>query len=198
MDVDRFLYLLFCVPCALIEMYISKKKYSSSSSPKTPSKDRGTLILIWLIIIGSHVFSSSYVRLGYGSKIIENKSLKYFFWIPFSTILYFMGHLLRRQSIEQLGKWFTTAVRTDENQQLIDVGCYGKMRHPAYTGSLLYFLSLGLFLNNWLSLLGTMVPITSVFLYRIHVEEQELKKHFGIKYEEYRRKVPNMFIPRIF
>ena len=72
MDLDRFLYLIFGIPCALMEIYISKKKYSSSSSVKTPSKDRGTLILIWLIIACSQAFSVHYIRLGYGSKIIQN------------------------------------------------------------------------------------------------------------------------------
>ena len=109
-----------------------------------------------------------------------------------------MGCLLRKQSIEQLGKWFTTAVRTDENQQIIDFGWYGMMRHPSYSGSLLYFLSLALLLNNWLGLFGIMIPISLVFLYRIYVEEHELQKHFGIKYEEYKRKVPSSLIPKIF
>jgi protein-S-isoprenylcysteine O-methyltransferase Ste14 len=198
MDLDLFLVYLFGIPCGLIEFYISMKKYSSSSSSKTPSKDRGTFIFIWLIILCSQVFSIHYIRLGYGSKIIENKFFKYYFWIPLNIILYLMGHLLRQQSIEQLGKWFTTVIRTDENQQLIDVGWYGKIRHPSYTGLFMYFLALSLILNNWLGLAGIMIPICSIFLYRIHVEEQELEKHFGIKYEEYRQKVPRMIIPKVF
>jgi protein-S-isoprenylcysteine O-methyltransferase Ste14 len=196
MDFDFYFYSLFAIPCGLLEIYISIKKYSST--PKAPSKDRGTLIFIWLIIGCSITFSTHYVRLGYGLKIIENKSLKYFFWIPFNIILYLMGHLLRQQAIEQLGKWFTTAVRTDENQQIIDSGWYRIIRHPSYTGALMYFLALALLLNNWLGLIGLMIPIISVFLYRIYVEEEELKKHFGIKYEEYRQKVPRILIPNIF
>ena len=176
MDFDYFLYCLFAIPCGLLEIYISIKKYSTTS--KSPSKDRGTLIFIWLIIGCSQILSVHYVRLGYGSKIIENKFFKYFVWIPLNIILYLMGNLLRQQAIEQLGKWFTTAVRTDENQQIIDSGWYKIIRHPSYTGALMYFLALALLLNNWLGLIGMMIPISSVFLYRIYVEEEELKKTF--------------------
>jgi len=197
MDLDRFLYLLFGIPCIFMEFYISKNKYSSSSS-KSLSKDRGTFIFIWLFIMCSQGFSAHYVRLGYGSKIIENKSLKYFFWIPLNIILYVMGHLLRQQAIEQLGQWFTTAVRTDKNQEIIDSGWYGIVRHPSYTGALMYFLALALLLNNWLSLFSTMIPICLVFFYRIYIEEHELGKHFGIQYEEYKQKVPNILIPKVF
>jgi protein-S-isoprenylcysteine O-methyltransferase Ste14 len=196
MDYDCLLYYIFGLPCGLLEIYISIKKYSST--PKAPSKDRGTLMFIWLIIGCSQIFSAHYVRLGYGSKIIENKSLKYFFWIPLNIILYLMGHLLRQQAIEQLGQWFTTAVRTDKNQEIIDSGWYGIVRHPSYTGALMYFLALALLLNNWLGLIGTMIPISLAFLYRIYVEEEELKKHFGIKHEKYRQKVPRILIPYIF
>lgn len=198
MDFDQFLYLLFCSPLGFLELYISKKKYSSSSSSKSVSKDRGTLIFVWLIIVCSHTLSSHYVRLGYGSKIIENQLLRFCIWIPFSIGLYIMGCLIRKQSIEQLGKWFTTTIRVDEQQQLIDYGWYEKMRHPSYTGVLLYFLAIALLSNNWLILLGTMIPICLVFVYRIYVEEQELRKHFGIKHEQYRQKVPHMLIPKLF
>jgi protein-S-isoprenylcysteine O-methyltransferase len=192
MDLDVFLYSLFAIPCALREFYISTKKYSSSS------KDRGTLRFIWFIILCSQMLSVHYIRLGYGIKIIENSSFKYFLWIPLNIILYFMGHFLRQQAIEQLGQWFTSNVRTDENQQLIDFGLYSKVRHPSYTGVLMYFLAVIFLLNNWLGVIGIMIPICLVFLYRIHVEEQELKKHFGIKYEQYKLKVPKRIIPKIF
>ncbi|CAF1067034.1 unnamed protein product [Rotaria sordida] len=198
MDSDKFLCALFGIPCCLMEIYISKTKYSSSTSSKTSSKDRRTFIFIWLFIICSLLFSIRCARLGYGSKIIDNKSFIYYLWILFNISLYLMGILLRKQSIEQLGKWFTTVIRIDENQQIIDFGWYEKMRHPSYAGILLYFLALALFLNNWLSLFIIMIPISLVFFYRIHIEEQELKKHFGIKYEEYRQKVPYIIIPKVF
>ena len=196
-DFDLILYTLFASPIGFFEIYISKKKYLSPESRNTQSKDRGTLIITWLIISFSQAFSIHCACLGYGAKIIEDKSLKSFFWIPLNITLYLSGILLRKQSTEQLGKWFTTAIRIEKDQQLIDFGWYEKMRHPSYTGFLLYFCALALFLNNWLSLFGTMIPISLAILYRIHVEEQELENYFGVKHQEYRRKVPNILIPKI-
>lgn len=192
MDADIILYFLFGIPCGILEVYISIQKYAS------PKKDRGTLIFIWLIIACSQILCVHYIRLGYGLKIIDNQFLKYFIWIPFNIVLYLMGNFLRQQAIEQLGKWFTTVVRTDENHQLIDTGLYRYIRHPSYAGALMYFLALSLLLNNWLGVFGIMIPICLVFLYRIYVEEEELKNHFGIKYEKYKEKVPKMIIPKIF
>ena len=54
-----------------------------------------------------------YVRLGYGPKLIENKIFKYYFWIPTNVNLFIMGIVICKQSIEQLGQWFTTVVRID-------------------------------------------------------------------------------------
>ncbi len=192
MDIDAILALLFGIVTSLIEFYIAIKKYSSSS------KDRGTFRLIWIVLICSAGTTIHYIRTGHGSKIIENQILKYCIWIPFSIILFITGYVIRQQSIKQLGQWFTTTVRTNENQQLIDSGWYAKMRHPSYAGVLIYMLSMVLLMNNWLGLIGIMIPICLVFFYRIYIEEQELEKHFGMKYREYRMKVPSKIIPNVF
>lgn len=192
MDSDILLHFLFGIPCGLLELYISIKKYSPSS------KDRGTIFILWLIIGCSQIFSIRFIRLGYGSKIIENEVFKKFLWLPSIICLYVIGHIIRQQSIRQLGQWFSTVIRTDDNHELIDSGWYGIVRHPSYTGALMYFLALALLLNNWIGLFGMMIPISGVFIYRISIEENELKKHFGIKYQNYQKKVPKKIIPKIF
>ena len=196
MDLDRLLYLIFAIPCGLIELYISTKNFSSTVD-KSSSKDRGSFAYIWLIIAGSQAFAVYCIRQGLGMKIIDDGPVKSYCWIPASVLLYLLGHGLRRQAINQLGTWFTTIVRTNAKQQLIDSGWYARMRHPSYTGVLMYFLGLTLLLNNWLGVVGIILPVTFVFLYRIHIEEQALEKHFGEKYREYRTKVPNKIFPKL-
>ena len=192
MELHTFFAGLFGIFYGLNELYISIKRYSSSS------KDGGTFTSLWIVIVCSMLVSIHIVRRGYGWQMIEDPSGKYFIVIPIGVSVFLLGHILRQQAINQLGQWFTTAVRTDENQQLIDVGWYARMRHPSYTGSLTCFLGVSLLINNWLSLVGIMLPICSVFFYRISVEEEVLEKHFGMKYREYRKKVPNMILPKIF
>ncbi len=50
-------------------------------------------------------------------------------------------------------KHFTVNVAINNDHQLIQTDLYKYIRHPDYTGSLLFFLGLGLALMNWLSLL---------------------------------------------
>jgi protein-S-isoprenylcysteine O-methyltransferase len=197
MDVDLILYMIFAFPCAFIELYISTTKYSSSSD-KSLSNDRRTFESIWIVISMSQMFTIYCICQGYGMKIIDESQWKTFVWIPLSIGLYFLGHLLRKQAIEQLGVWFTTIVRTNKHQPLIDAGWYSRMRHPSYTGVLMYFLAITLLLNNWLGIVGIIVPVCFVFAYRIYIEEQVLRKHFGIKHEQYCDKVPNRIMPKIF
>ena len=192
MDVNALVAALLGIFYGLNEVYISIKKYSSSS------KDGGTFTYLWIVITCSMIFSTQAIRRGYGLVLIENPSWRYFLVIPVGVSIFLMGYILRRQAIEQLGQWFTTPIRTVDNQQLIDVGWYSKMRHPSYTGVLMCFLGLSVLLNNLLSLFGIMLPICSVFLYRIYVEEQVLEKHFGSKYRDYRQRVPNKIIPKMF
>ena len=197
MDFDEKLFTLFGIPCAFLEFYISRKKFSSTVE-KSASKDAGSFKSIWAVICASQTFAYICVRRNFGPKIIGDGPLKFYVWVPMSIFLYLMGHRIRHQSIEQLGRWFTTIVRTNSQQELIQTGWYSKMRHPSYTGCLMYFLGLSLLSNNWFVLFGAMIPISCVFRYRIYIEEKALSQHFREKYDEYRRKVPNMIFPRLF
>ncbi len=63
------------------------------------------------------------------------------------------------------------------------------MRHPSYSGLLLFFLGIGFALGDWLSmLLQVLVPFVGI-MYRIWVEEQALMSAFGDEYRLYRKKV---------
>ena len=71
------------------------------------------------------------------------------------------------------------------------------MRHPSYTGGLTTFIGLGLALANWLSLLGLMVMIVTVYIYRMNVEEKVLIVALGDEYLEYSRQTKRL-IPGIY
>ncbi len=199
MDFDLILYFVLAIPGFLIEMSNQLTKFlSSSTNSQSKSKDHGTFQFIWFIVMCSMALSIHYVHLGYGWKIFVNSYSRFAISIPLSLCLLIAGRLLRQQAIQQLGKWFTVTVCINDEQQLIKSGWYGKMRHPSYTGILMTFLGLGLLMNNWLGLIGTVAPATAAFLYRIHVEEKELRAHFGSNYNEYAQQVPAKLIPHVF
>ncbi len=71
------------------------------------------------------------------------------------------------------------------------------MRHPAYTGSLLSFVGLGLCGGNALSMVVLLAPIALAFANRIGVEEAALTAGLGSRYADYakrtRRLVPFVY-----
>jgi len=75
-------------------------------------------------------------------------------------------------------------VRVHARQTVVDGGPYRWVRHPAYTGLLLFFVGMGLALTNWASLLVLALLPAVGLLVRIRSEEQALLAGLG---EDYRR-----------
>ncbi len=150
MDFDFLLFIIFALPGYLIEMFNQLSKLSSSNtSSHSKSKDHGTFLFIWLIVMCSTGLSIHYVRLDYGWKIFVNSFPPLAISIPLSMSLIIMGHRIRKQAIGQLGKWFTVTIRINDEQQLIQSGWYEKIRHPSYTGVLMICFGLGLLVRSY-------------------------------------------------
>ena len=151
-----------------------------SKTDKAKGLDRSSLRLLWLLI-GVSLAAGIYLGsrgIGYiptGSLAISVSGL----------VLIFLGLAIRWTAILTLRRHFTVNVNIGDSHQLIDTGIYRFVRHPAYTGSLVSFLGLGLTFSNWLCVLVIFVPIFFAFAYRIKVEEQALSEHFGDQYEQY-------------
>jgi protein-S-isoprenylcysteine O-methyltransferase Ste14 len=83
-----------------------------------------------------------------------------------------------------LGRFFTVDVRIHPNQTVVDRGPYRWVRHPTYTGLVLFFVGVGLAVSNWASLVVLALVPTFGLLVRIHSEERALL--VGLR-EDYRR-----------
>jgi len=112
-------------------------------------------------------------------------------------LLLILGYAIRASAIRSLGKYFTGTVVIKNDHQLIRTGLYKYLRHPAYTGTLLAHLGLGLAFANWFSVLLSSVPFLLVAMYRMHVEEQALAASFGDEYSSYcdtsKRLIPGVY-----
>ncbi len=111
--------------------------------------------------------------------------------------LFAAGLGLRWYAMAYLGRLFTFDVAVAADHRVIDSGPYRYVRHPAYTGSLLTFLGLGLCDGNLVALLVLVTPIALAFLRRIAIEEAALTEALGARYSEYagrtRRLVPFVY-----
>jgi protein-S-isoprenylcysteine O-methyltransferase Ste14 len=98
-----------------------------------------------------------------------------------------LGGILRLAAVFVLGHRFTGVVAIQEGHRLVTTGLYRYIRHPSYTGALLYMAGFVLVFRCWLGLLlvaGTL----AVLLARMNAEEALLESEFGEEYAAYRRR----------
>ncbi|MCU1415089.1 MAG: putative methyltransferase [Microbacteriaceae bacterium] len=108
-------------------------------------------------------------------------------WIFFVAGLIAMlaGIVLRQWAIITLGRFFTDNVRVHSNQTVVDRGPYRWVRHPSYSGMLLFFAGLGLAMASWPALIVLVVVPTTVLVWRIRIEERALVTSAGDDYLKY-------------
>jgi protein-S-isoprenylcysteine O-methyltransferase Ste14 len=98
-----------------------------------------------------------------------------------------VGGTLRIAAVFVLGRRFTGIVAIQEGHTLQTTGLYRYIRHPSYTGMLLYIVGYVLVFRCWLGLLlvaGTLL----ILLARMKAEEALLESEFGEEYASYRRR----------
>lgn len=130
-----------------------------------------------------------------------------------SIVLCIAGGLLRLWCYRTLGRHFTFEVAILDDHSLITTGPYGVVRHPSYTAACMIMLAttatvfgedgyiascgmwntaVGMFMRLWM----IAVPYGAYsVIRRADVEDAELKKTFGARWEAYRESVPYKFIP---
>ncbi|KPE50569.1 methyltransferase family protein [Chryseobacterium indologenes] len=167
------------------------KRILKSTKNDRKNKDKSSLNILWLAIPFSIAASISVSDVT-GFFITGNNWILY--W---GEAFILIGIIFRFIIIRSLGKYFTVDVTIKQDHKIKKEGFYKYIRHPSYTFSLLTSLGLGMYLNNWLSLLLAFLPPFLAFAYRIKIEEQALIEQFGNEYIEYRKKTKKL-IPFIY
>lgn len=103
------------------------------------------------------------------------------------------GLLLREWSILVLGAFFSPVVEIEAGHRLVTAGPYRWIRHPAYTGMILYFLGISLALATWVGALVVLAAMVAATLYRMRVEEDLLLAAFGAEYQAYMSRTWRLF-----
>ncbi len=104
------------------------------------------------------------------------------------------GLAVRRWAIRTLGRFFTVDVATFADQRVIDAPPYRRIRHPAYSGSILSLMGTTLMLGHWLGLMLVALAIVATFGYRVRLEERALREALGEPYAAYMRRTKR-FVP---
>jgi protein-S-isoprenylcysteine O-methyltransferase Ste14 len=142
-------------------------------------------------------------------------------WLPVTVLLFVYHHQLLRRDPPPLWRlvlgvaliglefWIFWRVRQDlggarlvgatelsGGGEIEQGGIYSRIRHPRYIGSCLALMGACLLAATHLMWIvaGIWTILTAI---AIAIEEKEMCERFGLKYEEYCRRVPR-FIPRLF
>ena len=162
-------------------------------SGKSRLADQGSLALLWIVISCSMflAFSQKYAMPQFDLRTLAVPAT------AIGAVLFAAGLAIRWYAIIYLGRFFTVNVAIASDHKLIDGGPYRFVRHPSYSGAQLAFLGLGLCIGNWASIAIVAIPILSVFLWRIHVEEAALLLGLGDQYRRYmdrtKRLIPGVY-----
>jgi protein-S-isoprenylcysteine O-methyltransferase Ste14 len=143
-------------------------------------KDNGSKLLI-----SAALFVSVYIAI----MLVNNNIAVLPEWSFYPGIfLMVIGLLLRQWAIFLLGRFFTTTVGVQKHQKVVDYGPYRYIRHPAYSGLLLFGVGLVVALQSWGGILVILVIFGLAIGYRIHVEEKILVSELGDDYIQYMKK----------
>ena len=86
--------------------------------------------------------------------------------------------------------------QSDRGQTLVDTGAYSHIRHPMYSGMLLWLAGLALWLESIAATIGV-IGIVPFLLLRIHGEERFLRDTLE-GYEGYTKRVRHRLIPFVW
>ncbi len=84
-------------------------------------------------------------------------------------------------------------LQKEREQNVIDTGVYGVVRHPMYAGGILFIVGIPLWLESYAGVLLSVVPI-GILVLRVLIEERFLRIHLR-GYEAYMKRVCYRLIP---
>jgi protein-S-isoprenylcysteine O-methyltransferase Ste14 len=110
-------------------------------------------------------------------------------WVyPIGIALMFGGIVFRQWAIAVLGRYFSGMIGVQKEQKVVDTGPYSLIRHPSYTGALIFYVGMGLSMQSWAAALAAIIVFGIVYGYRIFAEEKVLVNELGNNYVEYKKR----------
>ncbi len=182
-------WLIWNVP----EMIGAIKQTAKASRKDASVQDHGSMNLLIALLWGGVALNFLLGWLFPAAAITWHRTALFFIGIA----LILLGVALRWYAIWMLGSYFTRDVAVSADQKVVQTGPYRFIRHPAYSGTFLTMLGVGLAMTNWASLVALLLCVFSGHMYRVSVEEKALSQTIGQPYREYMQRTKR-FIPWVF
>jgi len=164
----------------VFESFLIRRVHGPGGDPTGSSRATRRIRCIWVVIF--LLLQLPLLRVGRWPALLQRS----WFVVGGGALLAVAGEGLRLHAILTLRRHFSYAVRVRDNHRLVTRGAYRLLRHPAYTGLLLYLTGLGLVTTSLWCLFLLVTPALVILLLRIRKEERFLHRHFGAEYERWR------------
>ena len=112
-----------------------------------------------------------------------------------ASIIFIIGYVIFAEVLRE-NTYLSRTIKVDKDQQLIDKGLYGIVRHPMYFATILMFISMPLILGSIFSFIIFLIYIPLIAIRAVN-EEKVLEKELN-GYTEYKKKVKYRIIPFIW
>ncbi|XP_021300311.1 protein-S-isoprenylcysteine O-methyltransferase B-like [Herrania umbratica] len=155
---------------------------------------RSNVTLKSFLISKNYLFAMILSLLEYFLEIVLFPGLKEHWWISDTGLaMVVIGEIIRKLAIITAGQAFTHVIKVyhEEHHQLITHGVYRFVRHPGYSGFLIWSVGIQIMLCNPISTIAFAIVVWQFFAERIPYEEYFLKQFFGSDYEDYALRVPS-------
>ncbi|MCY2959293.1 MAG: protein-S-isoprenylcysteine O-methyltransferase [Planctomycetota bacterium] len=103
------------------------------------------------------------------------------------SLLYAIGLWLFHRSHADLGTNWSVTLQVRENHRLVTEGVYRRIRHPMYSGLLLFSLGQAVTVPNWIAGPSYLVVMVLLVALRLGPEEGLMRGTFGARYDAYVR-----------
>lgn len=112
-----------------------------------------------------------------------------------ASILFIVSYILYAEVLRE-NTYLSRTIKVQKNQEVVDSGLYGIVRHPMYTITIILFLTMPLILGSILSFIIFLI-YPYIISKRINNEEEVLEKELK-GYKEYKKKVKYRLIPFVW
>ncbi len=119
-------------------------------------------------------------------------------WLAFAGLVAFVAGWALITHVLIVNAYAATVVRhqQERHQAVVEAGAYRVIRHPLYAGGVLYAVGLCLWLQSWLAVFASVVPLAAL-LGRIAIEEPLLRERLP-GYQAYAARVRYRILPGVW
>jgi protein-S-isoprenylcysteine O-methyltransferase Ste14 len=151
----------------------------------------------WLVpLIGAFLPLASIVVAGFDRRFGWTRNLAT--WLSISALLMMVAAMLWTYWAMRANPFFSSHVRiqSDRGHRVVSVGPYAYVRHPGYTGSIVFSLAVPVLLGS-LPALAVAAAFVPVIVARTFLEDRTLVAELD-GYAEYTRRVRHRLVPFIW